>query len=1295
MSRLTRRTRAVLAATASVAIAGALAPGAATALTPGATRVPAAPTPAAAAPAAAEDLFISEYVEGSSNNKAIEIYNGTNAAVDLQAGGYVLRLYSNGNSSFTSIPLTGTIEAGGVHVIANTGQTLIPVMVINQTSGALSHNGDDTYVLVKGEPATVVDSFGEVEFDPGSSWGTPPTITVDATLRRLPTICTGDTITDDDFDPAVEWAGFPQDTFNGLGLHYAECGAVEPQAPVINEFSISTTGVDVEFYEVYGEPETDYSHLAILQVEGDSSSALGNVDTVDPLGSTNSQGFWSLNLPSDRVENGTVTLLLVEGFADQVDLDADNDGVLDDDTGLTVLDSVSVHDGDAGDATYSETVLGVSYDGAAFAPGGASRIPDGADTDTTADWVRNDFNLAGIGGEGTPVPGQAWNTPGEPNEVYEEEPLPPGGECGDPATLIGEVQGEGDATPMPGPVTIEGIVVGDFQDGGFNGFYVQDGGDGNPATSDGVFVFAPGAAGVAVGDQVRVTSTAGEFEGQTQISGSPTIQVCAVGAELPEPTVLEFPMTDADKEAVEGMYVTFPADLSILEYFNYGRFGEVVVGTGLDTARQFQPTALAPPASAEAIAIRDHNATHGITIDDGLSSQNPPFLRHPAGGQFTLEHTFRGGDTITDLTGVMDYRFDLYRIQPTEDAVFTEANPRPTAVPDTGDSTMTVASFNVLNYFTTFNSRGANDQAEFDRQEVKIVAALAELDADVVGLIEIENNNDLAVQTLTAALNEAIGTDTYDYLETGTIGTDEITTALIFKPSTVTPVGDFATLTTVDDPRFLDDKNRPTLAQTFEENATGEQVTVAVNHLKSKGSDCLDVGDPTDPWAGNCNGVRTDAAEAMVDWLAGDPTGTGAENTLIIGDLNSYDKEDPINVFLEAGYSDLLLDHQGELEYSYVFDGQLGYLDYAMANEALSDKVTSTEAWKINADEPSVLDYDMTFKPDEQDALFEENAFRSSDHDPVLVGLALAGTVDPVVVDRLAGADRYATSANIAAEFGDVGTVYLASGQQFPDALTGTAPAVRDGAPVLLTRANGLPNAATAALESLQPEQVFVLGGEAAVSDDVLDETAALTGAAVVRISGVDRYATASALAQARFTAADVDTVYVASGLEFADSLAAGPLAGLEDDPIVLTKPGDLPNATIAAIEALNPDHIVVLGGSGAISDDVVTELEGHATTVERVHGEDRYGTAAAVASRIAPSETVFVASGQVFPDALSGAALAGLESSPLLLTKQDELPQVTGTALVEREPSTVTLFGGTVAIAEAVQTAIEALFLP
>jgi hypothetical protein len=175
---------------------------------------------------------------------------------------------------------------------------------------------------------------------------------------------------------------------------------------------------------------------------------------------------------------------------------------------------------------------------------------------------------------------------------------------------------------------------------------------------------------------------------------------------------------------------------------------------------------------------------------------------------------------------------------------------------------------------------------------------------------------------------------------------------------------------------------------------------VVVNHLKSKGSDCNDVGDPDiGDGQGNCNVTRTNAAQALVDWLATDPTGSGDADFLIMGDLNSYAQEDPIDA-VRAGaddtagtfddYTNLIAQYQGPYAYSYVFDGQAGYLDHALASATLAAQVTGTADWHINADEPDILDYDTSFKPAAQDALYEPNAYRSSDHDAVVVGLNLA-----------------------------------------------------------------------------------------------------------------------------------------------------------------------------------------------------------------------------------------------------------------------------------------------------------------
>lgn len=607
----------------------------------------------------------------------------------------------------------------------------------------------------------------------------------------------------------------------------------------------------------------------------------------------------------------------------------------------------------------------------------------------------------------------------------------PSDPCVEPATLISAVQGAGMTSPLTGQtVTVQAVVVGDFQnndqpdDGHLNGFYIQEEdaqSDGNAATSEGLFVFR--GPDVSVGDQVRVTGQVVEFGSSgSQLTELTNVDVlvCESEVALPVATQVLLPVTDSkDFERYEGMLVSFPQTLSISEFFNFDRFGEIV----LTVDRDFQPTAIYEPGSTEAVALAEENRLNRITLDDGISTANPEFTRHPNGEEFTLANRFRGGDTVANVTGVMDDSFGLYKVQPTDGADYTAVNLRPAAPDDVGGR-IAVASFNVLNYFTTLTSagdvcgplanqecRGADTAAELERQQTKIVAALAAMDADVVGLIEIENHPaDDPTATLVDALNAEVGAGTYDYIATGGIGTDVIRVAFIYKPASVSPVGDFVVLDSTDDPRFDDDENRPVLAQAFEENATGGVVTVAVNHLKSKGSGCGPGDD--DPMQGSCNRTRAMAAEALVDWLAGDPTGSGDLDALIIGDLNSYDKEDPIDRVREGAdnvldtnddFSDLVFEYAGEYAYSYLFDGQLGYLDHALSSATLTPQVTGATVWNINADEPDILDYDMSFKKDAQDALWEPNAYRSSDHDPVIVGLDLEafgfGGLEPPIDD--------------------------------------------------------------------------------------------------------------------------------------------------------------------------------------------------------------------------------------------------------------------------------------------------------
>jgi predicted extracellular nuclease len=601
-----------------------------------------------------------------------------------------------------------------------------------------------------------------------------------------------------------------------------------------------------------------------------------------------------------------------------------------------------------------------------------------------------------------------------------------------PPVLIHDVQGTGASSPFAGldqVVIIKGIVVGDFQDGAsgthgdLNGFFVQEedsDADANPLTSEGIFVFngSNPAVDVQIGDQVRVEGEVSEIFGMTQITSITGVTVLSGGNAIPTASALSLPVARVgDFEAYEGMRVTFPQALVISDYFNFDQFGEII----LTSTRHLTPTAEFEPGP-DAIAAADAFLLDRITLDDGRTNQNPDPAIHPNGSEFDLTNLFRGGDTVADVTGVLNYAFGLYRVQPTQGATHTVENPRPLA-PDAVGGDLRVASANVLNYFTTLDypsgdpldnmcgpfenmgCRGADNAEELARQRAKIISSLSAMDADIVGLVEIENNvSDDALIDLVAGLNDATAPGTYDCVATGTIGTDAIKVALIYKPASVSPVGGHAILDSIVDPRFLDDKNRPTLAQSFFDNVTGGTFTVAVNHFKSKGSNCNNniIPDPdTGDGSGNCNLTRTAAAEALVDWLASDPTASGDEDFLVIGDLNAYDKETPIDALVAGGYLDLVADFKGEDAYSFVFSGQTGYLDHALASESLSPQVTGATEWHINADEPDLIDYDTSFKQDAQDAIYAPDAYRSSDHDPVIVGLdtgeLVAPTIDAIV----------------------------------------------------------------------------------------------------------------------------------------------------------------------------------------------------------------------------------------------------------------------------------------------------------
>ncbi|WP_297081735.1 ExeM/NucH family extracellular endonuclease [uncultured Demequina sp.] len=889
------------------------------------------------ASAATSDLIFSEYVEGSGYNKAVEIYNGTGADVDLSD--YSIEAYHNGRvlgdgPSYTT-ELDGTLAAGDVLVVVTADSRAVDALtdLADVFATGIQFNGDDALILRNG--AAVADSFGQVGVDPGSQW---PGGSQNDTLVRQATVCAGDTDPLDAFDASVEWDVLPEDTFEGLGSHTATCdgGPVEDAAPAVSSISPADGAVAV--------PE-------------DATITVTFSEPVD--------------LAADAIalecsEAGTVDAALSGGP-----------------TSYVVTPPTPFAGGD--ECTVTVT---------------ASAVTD-VDTDDPPDAMAADLTSSFT--------------------VYEEISEP-----------IGVIQGSGAASPYVGQtVTVAGIVVGDYEGPAptLRGFAIQsaDGEtDGDPATSDAIFVFNGSNDSVELGDRVVVTAEVEERFGQTQLGYPDQLQVVSSGESV-APTPVELPLPSQDSlERYESMLVTFPQELFVTEFYELARFGEISLSVD---GKLDQPTAVAEPGS-EANALQAANDLARIQLDDASFEQNPdPIIYGGGSDPLTAANPLRGGDSITGMTGVMTYTWDgeysnstMWRVRPASPDVhpgeFVSNNPRPTEAPDVGGS-LKVASFNVLNYFLSiqytddvcgpvgyeqdcrgadapFEDQGLPVDIEVTRQTDKLVAALLELDADVIGIMEMENTPGVEpLGRLAEELNAAEGTDTWTYVDTGVVGTDVIRVGVLYDSAAVTEVGDIATLDSSVDPRFDDDRNRPSVAQSFEEVGSGETFTVVVNHWKSKGCSGstgadADQGDGAGCW----NETRAAGAEALVDWIGTYPTGVEDDDVMIIGDLNSYAQEDPIDVLRDAGYVDMAED------YSYVFDGQWGSLDYVFASSSMAAQVTDSAHVHINADEVSALDYNIDYKSVGQlEYLYAPDMYRTSDHDPVLVGLDLYTPPPPCSVE--------------------------------------------------------------------------------------------------------------------------------------------------------------------------------------------------------------------------------------------------------------------------------------------------------
>lgn len=645
--------------------------------------------------------------------------------------------------------------------------------------------------------------------------------------------------------------------------------------------------------------------------------------------------------------------------------------------------------------------------------------------DNSADFV--------FGTEVTPT-----NSEGGEPEPEPSEPTEPG-----EATPIAEIQGTGAASPLVGEtVTTRGVVTAAYATGGFNGLYLQTAGTGGedptPGASDAVFVFsAAAAADLTAGDHVEVTGTVSEFNGLTELTPSAGGWTVLDEPATVAPTTTAWPADEAGREALEGMLLAPEGEFTVTDNYDTNYYGTVGLAAG--DRPLVQPTTAGRPGSAEYTAQVADNAARAVLLDDGSSTNyNSTANKSKPLPYLTGGEPLRVGAGVTFTTPViLDYRYDAWGFQPlahlTPDVASTVQpatfeNTREDAPAEVGGN-LQVATFNVLNYFSTTgdeltgctyytdragdpvtvsggcDARGAAEEEDLQRQQAKIVAAISALDADVVALLEIENTaalggeRDQALSDLVAALNAAEGAGAWAFAASPAEvpeAEDVIRNAFIYRTATAEPVGDSTIL--VGDEAF--GNARQPLAQAFQPagGATdaSDDVLVVANHFKSKGS--------AGPWPGDAdqgdgqgasNESRTRQATSLAAFAEERATAAGTDKVLLVGDFNAYEQEDPIMVLTDAGYTDL---GPTTGEYTYNFDGMVGSLDHVLASPAAAEAVTGTDIWNINAYEPvaneySRYNYNATI-------LYDESPFRSSDHDPVLVGLDLAGTVtEPGSVD--------------------------------------------------------------------------------------------------------------------------------------------------------------------------------------------------------------------------------------------------------------------------------------------------------
>jgi len=534
--------------------------------------------------------------------------------------------------------------------------------------------------------------------------------------------------------------------------------------------------------------------------------------------------------------------------------------------------------------------------------------------------------------------------------------------CQSEVTPIPVLQGDGYSSPLDGSEsTVRGIVTYVVKD---KGFYIEEAGPRSIAgSSKALFISAEELSrSVLPGLQLELSGLVSELGSSrdtlTSLTDLSGYEICAENLPLPL-TQAELPLNSAEREALEGMRLYFDQQLTVTDVYNLFR-GELTLSS---SGVLWVPTEIRMPGPA-AMGLERENRNHSLVTILGDFTSGP----------------LSAGSTFEITAGLMGHNGRKQQLF--LDSAEIADNPAPVPPRSAADSSIRIVSSNLLNFFNGDGKgsgfpteRGAKSLDEFKAQSARIRAAMAVMQPDLLAVQELENDGfgpDSAARSLLSVLNDT-GNDDWAFVEpeTGRIGGDVIAVGLFYRQQALQSIGPARVL---DGPEFRRLSRQP-LAQLFRERRTGETFLVAVNHLKSKGR-CPDHGENSDQKDGQgCwNAARVSAVRAQASWLEKLAVEVGTDNLIILGDMNAWRNEDPIRQFRESGYTDLVEQLSGLPQYSYLYWGQIGTLDYAFASPALAEHAKRAEIWHINASWPQKMAQPQPW-------------LRASDHDPVIVDL--------------------------------------------------------------------------------------------------------------------------------------------------------------------------------------------------------------------------------------------------------------------------------------------------------------------